>query len=365
MRGKEPQRTERILAHPFALARPRPIDAFQSREGFFMFRVNGSSFFGRWYRVLVIILNMAFGTLSGLQPLLTPGSAGAFAQTACVLSLQLGMSALCFTFMPDADRIISRFAATQFLSEGLSTTALFMASVGSTAASPTLEASNATATSSALEPAPTGWSFALQESGFYLSLFAMAVPMLQLLEARAITPTIGIVKAHGVANKMALLAAVYMLAASLPRKIVGIVNAIAGHDDFDAGAAAGSATADAGDDAVEAEGDGGGGENGEEEVAGAPGLSGGQVSDAAQRASKLMARAIAAKEAAGKAMAKPAPVVEEPEEADEGTPVTALAGNISKLRAAAHVGGVFGQGHRGLEEDPEAEGVVDFLDHHD
>ena len=79
---KEPERTERILATPFALWRTKPVDAFQSREGFFLFRVNGATRAGRWYRLTVIFANMGFGLLSGLQPLImTAGSAAAVAQT--------------------------------------------------------------------------------------------------------------------------------------------------------------------------------------------------------------------------------------------------------------------------------------------
>ena len=83
---------------------------------------------------------------------------------------------------------------------------------------------------------------------------------------RAVTPAIGILRTRAVANPLALLAAMYMLAASLPRKIGLMVAAITGRDSLDAGAAAGSATADAGDDAVEAEldgGEGGGAADGE------------------------------------------------------------------------------------------------------
>ena len=91
--GKEPARTERLLANPFQLWRPRPADAFQSREGFFMFRVNGATFIGRWYRVLVVLANMLFGLL-GPQPLLPTGSTAAAVQTAIILSLQTSMAIL-------------------------------------------------------------------------------------------------------------------------------------------------------------------------------------------------------------------------------------------------------------------------------
>ena len=250
----EPGRTERILAAPFALWRARPVDAFQSREGFFMFRVHGRYFFGRWYRILVLAVNMVFGVLSGLQPLMPAGSRIALVQTALVLTLQLSMALLCFRFLPDADRIISRFAATQFLLEGLSTSMLLASSlshagggdVAGSAAAASAEAVDAGASLS------TAASRALLDSGFAFSLAAMLVPMLQLLEQRLITPGINIVVNRG-CNPLVILAAGYMLAASLPRKVANLIRAIQGFDGFDASAAAGSATADAGDDAVEAE----------------------------------------------------------------------------------------------------------------
>jgi len=81
-----------------------------------MFRVNGANRMGVSYRLLAIVVNMMFGVLSGLQPLLPPGSAPALFQSFLVLSLQFGMSYVCFKCLPDADRIISRFMGVQFSS---------------------------------------------------------------------------------------------------------------------------------------------------------------------------------------------------------------------------------------------------------
>ena len=381
--GREPERTERILASPFAFFRSKPVDAFQSREGFFMFRVNGASFLGRWYRLLVIVANLCFGMLSGLQPLMVVGSAGAVAQTALVLTLQFGMAFVCFHFLPDADRIISRFAATQFLLEGLSTASLLAASVtetlggagsGDSGGEGAAGAAGAVGAVGAaggpppsafgappLSPPPpsppsppspmsppyvllggsTGWD-TLRDAGFWLALLAMFVPVFQLLEQRFITPGINLVKNRG-GNPLVLLAAGYMLAVSLPKKVANMVSYWTGYDDLNAGDAAASATADAGDDAVEVEvrpggegeGDGedcdcdceepeghatdaqGGGEEGEACGPEEPSLlNADQVADAGVRASRLLARAMAAKEATGKVMAK-APSTKP----DEATPL--------------------------------------------
>jgi hypothetical protein len=109
----EPERTERLLANPFALRRTRVGDHWQGIEGFLFFRVNGSTRFGTCYQLIVIGVNMLFGTLTGLRPMLQRGSPQAAVQMWCILTLQLAMSFVCFHLLPDADRVISRFAGTQ------------------------------------------------------------------------------------------------------------------------------------------------------------------------------------------------------------------------------------------------------------
>ena len=118
---EEPARTERLLASPLAFHRKRAGDRFQSIEGYLLFRVNGTNSIGASYRLLVVVVNMMFGTLSGLAPLLGPGTMLALVQASCICTLQLAMSFVCFKYLPDADRIVSRFAGTQFLLEGLAT----------------------------------------------------------------------------------------------------------------------------------------------------------------------------------------------------------------------------------------------------
>ena len=397
---KEPERTERILASPFALYRPKPVDAFQSREGFFLFRVNGATRTGRWYRIIVIFANMGFGLLSGLQPLIiSAGPVAAVAQTGLVLMLQLSMALLCFHVLPDADRIISRFAAWQFLLEGLSTASLLGSSISEQMA---LTGANATLAAAATGVAEdtirctTQWCgsggvasvlwLLMRDSGFYLAMAAMFVPMLQLLEQRFITPCFNLIKNKS-ANPLVLLAAAYMLAASLPKKIINMVHAQPalplhvqraphtlveikhftlrhlsyaivctrapaqvrywmGYEDLKASDAAASATADAGDDAVEAtvhEGNDKGndcdceeqGEEDQQPCAPADGpalLTGEQSADAAVRASRLLARAVAAKEASGKAMAASKASSVLPEVAEESEAL-----NLGGLRAVARL----------------------------
>ena len=60
----------------------------QAREGFLMFRVHGTSRIGTNYRLIVLLINVTFGILAGMQPLLAEGSAEALVQGTLVLVLQ-------------------------------------------------------------------------------------------------------------------------------------------------------------------------------------------------------------------------------------------------------------------------------------
>ena len=119
-----------------------------------MFRINGDSRIALCYRPLVLIANMALGVLVGLQPLLGERSAAATMQAFLILALQLTMAWICFKVLPDADRIISRFAGTQFLCEAVGTLTLVVASLASEDAASSAE---------------------LQVSGFFISLVACSI----------------------------------------------------------------------------------------------------------------------------------------------------------------------------------------------
>lgn len=119
--------------------------------------------------------------LTGLQPLLVEGSAPAALQAACVMCLQLGMALVCFTVVPDADRVISTFAGTQFVFEGAATACLLVAS---NSKPDVLAASlNGTDTPSPADSVPAP-AFAWPMASFWLGLLAIFVPMLQLVEQR-------------------------------------------------------------------------------------------------------------------------------------------------------------------------------------
>jgi hypothetical protein len=134
----------------------------------------------------------------------------------------------------------------------------------------------------------------------------VGVPVIQLFEQRCCTPLVLLARNHGKGSPLALLASLYMLLSSLPRLLQRFILAKANLDTADQsskGGAGASASADAGDEdgGDEPAGEqGGGGQQGggqpEEEV----GLGNKEAVLVGTRMTKLLARGLAAKEAAAK-----------------------------------------------------------------
>ena len=124
----------------------------------------------------------------------------------------------------------------------------------------------------------------------------MCLPVVQLVEQRLITPAVLIVRSK-TGDSLAITAALWLLATSLPRKIAQLL-AAAGADADDTG---GGATGDAGDD------DGGGCvDSAESQVS--MNVDAEMIVNAATGATRLAGRALAAKEAAAKDIAPAVPV---------------------------------------------------------
>ena len=202
--AKEPERTERLLASPFSCCHRRAGDAFNQRAGYLLFRVRGDSVVGVYYRLLLIAFNMILGVITGLGSLLPPQSTAATGQVACVMALQLLAAALVYRYLPDADRIFSLFAATQFLIEGLGTASLL---------------------TSAFAAQAEEW----KTTSFNMSIVAMGVPILQLVEQRILTPTAKAVQAHG-CNPIQACAIGVMILIGLPGKLMKLIAKLGGCD---------------------------------------------------------------------------------------------------------------------------------------
>ena len=212
---------------------------------------------------------MTFGLLSGLQTLMPMGSVLARAQTCLMMVLQFVMACFALRLLPDADRIISRFVGVQFLCEGCSTAWLLAADfLGASIASGSMTSS----------------SFSVPQAlygAFLVQLVAMCVPIAQLIEQRAVTPTINAIQHKG-GSPLALLASAYMVATSLPRQLMSLIT--------QSGEGSGASQDDAGGASNEDGAEDNEGEDAYDQDGGA--------GDAAIRASQLLSRSLAAKEVA-------------------------------------------------------------------
>ena len=141
----------------------------------------------------------------------------------------------------------------------------------------------------------------LRNAGFWAAITAMAMPILQLVEQRCLTPSILLFR-NKTGDKMALSAAFYLLVTALPRQIMRLRDALASSAGMDVEDAAGGASADAGDD--EGGGGGGGGGGGEDEEK----RGGADKFKAGTGATKLLARAAGAKELSQKQQLQMSPV---------------------------------------------------------
>jgi len=164
-------------------------------------------------------------------------------------------------------------------------------------------------------------------TGFFFSISAMAVPILQMVEQRCITPSYNLVKNKG-GNPLALCAMAYTMVASMPRMVMRMVRSATAEDggDDDSG--------DEGGDGDGGDGDGGegGGFDDEGETLQQPDgqgieLSGEVAARAVARATLLLSRAVAAKEVAAN---KGASV--------EVLPIPMASENASGLRGMAMLG---------------------------
>ena len=157
---KEPQRTERLLAHPLALFRGKPADAMDSMKLAWFQRSNGRGFVGLSYDFVAVMTGVAVAALNGIGPNIDSNSSQASMQVATIMSIQLCTSAYVFTFKPSADRIDNMLTGAQFLLEGSQTATLLYASV--------LRSRNSVDSLSALH-----------SLGFWLGLLAIFIPIIE------------------------------------------------------------------------------------------------------------------------------------------------------------------------------------------
>lgn len=117
----EPERTERLLAHPFSWFRSTASDAHLSLSSMALSRATGASMIGVMYDWIAFTVQLILSVLLGLGDALEWGTSAALAQVIAVLGLQVGLGMFLYVFGPGADRFECLVTATQFCLEGTAT----------------------------------------------------------------------------------------------------------------------------------------------------------------------------------------------------------------------------------------------------
>jgi hypothetical protein len=123
----EPDRTERLLAHPVVLLRPRAGDAIDGNKLLWLNRASGSyGISGILYEWLLLLIQLSIAILTGIGPRIEPGSPEADAQMFAVICLQYGIAVYTMFGGPSADRIDNFVITAQYLTEGTCTLLLLV-----------------------------------------------------------------------------------------------------------------------------------------------------------------------------------------------------------------------------------------------
>jgi len=123
----EPDRTERLLAHPMVLLRPRTGDAIDGNKLLWLNRASGSyGISGVLYEWLLLLVQLSIAILTGTGSVIEPGSPEADAQMYAVICLQYGIAVYTMFGGPSADRIDNFVITAQYLTEGTCTLLLLV-----------------------------------------------------------------------------------------------------------------------------------------------------------------------------------------------------------------------------------------------
>jgi len=125
---EEPKRTERLLAHPFALFKSRASDMEEAMTFWLFPRVSGRTFLGLTFAWSSMLVQVTVSVLSGLGPHLDQRRWPASAQVGSVASIKLVWCAVLVICNPCACGVGNATVALQFMIEGVSALLLLLAS---------------------------------------------------------------------------------------------------------------------------------------------------------------------------------------------------------------------------------------------
>lgn len=180
---QEPERTERLLAHPFTLRNKHASDTVEGNSVLWLAKATGRTWSGVLMQPSLMAVQVSLQALAGVGPALGLGSLEALVQSSVICGLQLMFALLVFLFRPGNDRFENTVIACQFLLEGIGTLALVLAGLPlynlQTAIrtnQANLTAINITALEERVEE-NEDTAYMMQEASFYLALVALGLPV--------------------------------------------------------------------------------------------------------------------------------------------------------------------------------------------
>lgn len=118
---REPQRTERLLARPFALCPEMASDSYDAFNFVWFYHASGGSVHGMFFDFFCLVVMLLLASIQGLGVVLTPRTPEAMAQVSVIAAIQLSFSLYLYCCGASNDRMDQHMVATMFLLEGLST----------------------------------------------------------------------------------------------------------------------------------------------------------------------------------------------------------------------------------------------------
>ena len=102
---EEPDRTERLLAHPFSLVRTKAADSLDALKLTWMARASGGAFVGVSFDLVAMTVQVVITVTLCVGIAITKGSTSALVQVGAVMTLQLGTFLYVIMASPSNDRI--------------------------------------------------------------------------------------------------------------------------------------------------------------------------------------------------------------------------------------------------------------------
>jgi len=154
---REPERTERLLRNPIRFYRRCASDALDCLKLVMMNRASGFGIYGILYDYWMLMVQLIVAGLTGIGPVLEPGTWSADAQVISIFTVQLGTMAFLWGRGPSVDRIDNLIMGCQYAFEGSQTLLIYLG----------------------MQPRFEDGQSNMQMAAFFIALGGMALPIVE------------------------------------------------------------------------------------------------------------------------------------------------------------------------------------------